>query len=79
MISKKIAPGYYKAEDSFNKTQKVVKNKWLFTKSTEKRYVDKIISEKKSIPGVGHYKKLETGKDFCSRPLTAKARLSGRK
>jgi len=75
LVSRKVAPGYYKAEDSFSKTQVIVKNKYKFNKNKDKRYFDQILDNKKGIPGVGHYIKLESAMDnIISRPVTAKSR-----
>jgi hypothetical protein len=74
VISTKVAPGYYKTEDSFNKTQVICKNKLLFNKSKEKRYFDAILEKKKNIPGVGGYKELEKSFEKVSRPVTATIR-----
>lgn len=80
LVSKKVSPMYYKANEAFLKTQKIVKNKYKFDKNKEKRYFDKILDNKKGIPGVGHYKNLERAKDkFTSRPVTCKGRSTGRK
>lgn len=79
-VSLKVAPGYYKAEDSYAKTQKVVKNKLKFNKNKERRYFDQVLHDKKGIPGVGQYKKIESAKDkYVSRPITSKGRCSGRR
>lgn len=68
----KVAPGYYKAEDSYRKTQAVYKNKLMFNKNKEKRYFDQLLDNKKHIPGVGEYKNLENAIKMSARPQTAK-------
>lgn len=78
IVSTKVAPGYYKAEDSFTKTQVISKNKLLFNKSKEKRYFDAILEKKKDIPGVGGYKDLEKSFEKASRPVTATIRKKHR-
>ena len=46
-------------------------------KNKEKRYIDQMIDNKISIPGVGKYKNLENGLKFLSRPSTAKVKSCG--
>lgn len=76
-VSTKVAPGFYKTEESFSKTQLINKHKYLFNKTKEKRYFDKIVEDKKFVPGVGAYKKLEEGLKLTTRPLTAKLKSFG--
>jgi acyl-CoA-binding protein len=76
-ISTNVAPGFYKTEIAFSKTQVIHKNKYVFTKNKEKRYFDKIVENKKFVPGVGAYEKLEEGYKHTTRPVTAKLKAFG--
>lgn len=72
---KKLGPGSYQYEKSFEKVKMDKRHKNKFKKSVERSVFDEIAKKKKFVPGVGNYKGVEKAIDKkISRPITAKMR-----